>query len=366
MRTTAAALLLACTVTVGATACSSGGQPGTTTSTTVTSATAPADSSATDGATTGATSAETSAVAVSAGTTVEGVTVPTTAVMTDGEAILTPDGRYTVSFGTSPTIEDGGETKAAPQGGTWLLYTIEREAPERWESPEDVDKAGQSTTVSLVRGSEVTAVAFNKDQQMSGARAVAIDGDGKDVAFRFGYDGLEQQVGPDGKRDPQVAAASYLAHRHGEGATVPFALGGNGQRGMKAEARLEQTEITVSAYDKAKKWAQPGKAWVVVTGEISEYGVEYLDDRGTFVADYGTVKSVADVTLAGVKPVSQAAGDDLGTMRFLFELPVDQVQDSMPFALTVRSQATRRSTSSVAPAQTTLTYTFKDNLGLTE
>lgn len=310
---------------------------------------------------------------VEAGTVIEGSDVGTLEGAQESQPVITPDGRYTVSFKATPRVGSATDRKAAPDGGTFLAYRVNTvPASSGWQmSTEEKDKNGLSTSAVVTVGGKDYPIKLGRNSMGPATGAIAVPGDGKDATFGFTYDGKTQHVGADGKRTGDAAAANYLTRTHGKSDTLKATVGNDTGSGVRAVGALSDITVTVTAYDHDKKWAPDGQAWAVVETRLFESETPtYHTSASSLGASYDTKVRVTSATLDGKAAVNTTKKEASygGTLyRFVFAVPVDDSKTSVALKVIATSSGPRTfSVTDGAPAKINVKYQFAGTVDLTE
>ncbi|WP_409484220.1 hypothetical protein [Arsenicicoccus dermatophilus] len=315
---------------------------------------------------------------VGAGTVIDSVSsaslgTPSLGAPSDGpeaesQPVIMPDGRYTVHVTRQARVGDPENRKAAPEGGTFLVFKLARDSiSSAWAlSPDGRGTPTISTTAAVKVGGKSYPVPL--DTSTSDHRALAVAGDGKDAVFEFTYDGLAQSIGLDGKRIGNPAPAMYLARSQGASDALSAQIGGSEQDGWRAIGRLTDIKVQLTAYDREKKWAPAGQAWAVVTASLSEDVPTFY--KGWSSASYDTKLNVTDFTLDGQKAVSETIGDSTWSgkgLRYVFAVPIAPDKTALQLKVLAQSVGPKKEYGEAsAPANASIKYEFNGTVNLTE
>lgn len=143
----------------------------------------------------------------------------------------------------------------------------------------------------------------------SGSVAMAVPGDGSDIALAVTYEGLTQTVTFGDAKLQSKATAFYDNFSTSTGLQSqpdPVVIG-NREAGNSAEITMSDLTATRTAYDPKAGWAPEGKAWLVLKANVKDGDPSFRGtggEWGSYTANYETVVKVSS---AAAKNISGTA-----------------------------------------------------------
>lgn len=210
----------------------------------------------------------------------------------------------------------------------------------------------------------------------SGSVAMAVPGDGSDVALTVTYEGLIQTVKfADGSVESKATAYYDDYNTSSSNAAnnpANVVIGERNAAGNRAEFDLASDSATRTAYDRKLGWAPEGKAWLVVTATVKDGNPVHNGtggEWGKYTASYDTVVSVKSATVKSISGEAFTADvartdvvkDDGGysgdKVTMVFEVPANVGDFAADFSFTSSGNKTSGS-DKVAPATITVDASF--------
>jgi hypothetical protein len=213
--------------------------------------------------------------------------------------VVTPESTIVLkSLKVSDRVGGSSDRVQAGEGNKFASANIEVTTP------------GSASTVLTELAITSGGKSYPLGKAKSGAVAMAVPGDGSDMALTVTYEGMTQTVSFADRAVQSKATAFYDDFsRDANNVTKPTSvkIGERDKAGNRAEFEMSSTLATRTAYDEKLGWAPEGKAWLVVTTNVKDGGPLYNGNGGEWGKYTATYDTVVKVSSAKVKNVSGAA-----------------------------------------------------------
>jgi outer membrane murein-binding lipoprotein Lpp len=215
-----------------------------------------------------------------------------------GTVVKTPEVEISVSLtkvsdrigGVSDRLKAGDGHKF---GTASVNFTDTRKTTGLFTGP---STAAVQTELAFVSGGKTYPIGKLK----SGTVAMAVPGDGKDLALAVTYDGLTQTVGLSDTKLYTTATAYYdgIATTAKSRETETVKVGDSNSDGFYKTIEPLAMEATRSAYNPKAGWAPEGKAWLRVTFRVPGHNIYW--NSGSRATEYDSTVEVSSATVKNV------------------------------------------------------------------
>ncbi|MDP9998407.1 hypothetical protein [Pseudarthrobacter sulfonivorans] len=239
----------------------------------------------------------------------------------------------------------------------------------------EVTTPGSASTVMSELAITSGGKSYPLGKAKSGSVAMAVPGDGSDIALTVSYEGMTQTVSFADRTVQSTATAFYDDfNRSASNTTKPTSvkIGERDKAGNRAEFEMTSIVPTRTAYDPKLGWAPEGKAWLVVNTNVKDGGPLYNGNGGEwgkYTASYDTVVKVSSAKVKNVSGAAFEAGaarsdvvkDEDGyngdKVTVVFEVPANVGDFTADFSFN-SSGPKRSSSEAVAPATISVDASF--------
>lgn len=212
--------------------------------------------------------------------------------------VVTPEGSVTLkNIKVSDRVGGASDRVKAGDGHKFASASLEVSSSNSGTESQTV-----LTELAIVSGGK----SYPLGKAKSGSVAMAVPGDGNDIALAVTYEGLTQTVTfKDGKLQSK-ATAFYDDFNDSTNVTdtpEPFKIIKDGKVGVDATFDLESVSASLSAYDPKSGWAPEGRAWLAVKASLGDVSPEYSGtggEWGSYTTVYDTKVSVPSATVRNI------------------------------------------------------------------
>lgn len=286
--------------------------------------------------------------------------------------VVTPESEIVLSRATvSDRLGDASNRVKAGDGNKFGSVNIEV------RSTEPTSFSGDTSPVLTELAFTSGGKSYPLGKAKSGSVAMAVPGDGADLALAVTYEGLTQSLGLSDSKLQTKATAFYDSFRRETQSSQPpekVQLGADDSKFVGYRGTFEPAPVQAkrTAYDPKLGWATAGKAWLVVEDPIAidanYHGTDgswgsysaYYDNKVTVAS--ATVKNISGAAFTAKSKRSEVSTEDTwdnrSTVTIVFEVPADTGDFSLDFGIKV-SGAKKSSSEDVAPASLNLDAAFK-------
>ncbi|ALV47813.1 hypothetical protein MB46_20020 (plasmid) [Arthrobacter alpinus] len=288
--------------------------------------------------------------------------------------IQTPDARISV-LNARITDRIGGteDRQQAGEGHKFASVTLSLGNSSDNSAGSSTPTPENKTVLAFTSGGK----SYNVGKPQNGTLAMAVAGDGKDLAMTVTYEGKTQVLSlSDSSLDAKTKTLAYYDGYD----SVSADSGKVGDLKIESQDGFDLTFYGTSysaerlPYDPAVGWAPEGKTWLKISGSPTTDGPQWKPDKGY---DYGYYKVTEDIisgTVTNVSgnafkadlkshPVQESTGGWLGTaarVSAIFEVPTTAKDFKASFVLRATGILKKDQSNAAAPGTASFDSPVKD------